>query len=571
MTMLKRMTGTVLLILALLLAVARARPTAQAPPGRRRASRGEARPRSAGSRGRRARARGPSSSSEVPAARLQAAEGGRVPDDAVERPGRLHRGRPRDPVVRCRAADAGRRRRRRLRRPRSRGMDDQRGVDSPQRPGGGGGGGAQSFLEPKDKLGLQAICGSVMRVGRHDVDDRRPDQRADGVPGRQRVADRAVDPHAPRGRGAEDLAGHPATTRRFPEDRLRREKDSDGAAGSATGTAISRASRRATWAKLMYGEDSPIAAEVTEATINSITRDDLVAWHKKYLGRQQRHPGGGRRLQEGRDAAEARGDVRQVAPAETRRCRTYPKVDGRRRRPGVYMVQPHGATPNQGVIRIGTLGLTQDDPDYAAVDLMNYTLGGGSFSSRITQVVRNDNGLAYSASSAARRGPALPGDVRRHSARPRTRPWSSPRSSCMNEIERMRGGDVTEKDLRVREDGARSNAFPSMFSTVFGNIGRLRAGSSSTAGRRTTTTRYLRPLREGDGGRHQAGRAEVPAARQDGRSWSPATSTSARPARTSRCRTRATIDAMAAKYGGRTIDGLAKKFGDGTVHVVTLK
>jgi hypothetical protein len=31
------------------------------------------------------------------------------------------------------------------------------------------------------------------------------------------------------------------------------------------------------------------------------------------------------------------------------------------------------------------------------------------------------------------------------------------------------------------------------------------------------------------------------------------------------------IDAMAAKYGGRTIDGLAKKFGDGTVHVVTLK
>jgi hypothetical protein len=33
----------------------------------------------------------------------------------------------------------------------------------------------------------------------------------------------------------------------------------------------------------------------------------------------------------------------------------------------------------------------------------------------------------------------------------------------------------------------------------------------------------------------------------------------------------ATIDAMAAKFGGRTIDGLAKKYGDGTVHVVTLK
>jgi hypothetical protein len=33
----------------------------------------------------------------------------------------------------------------------------------------------------------------------------------------------------------------------------------------------------------------------------------------------------------------------------------------------------------------------------------------------------------------------------------------------------------------------------------------------------------------------------------------------------------ATIDAMAAKFGGRTIDGLARKYGDGTVHVVTLK
>jgi len=32
-----------------------------------------------------------------------------------------------------------------------------------------------------------------------------------------------------------------------------------------------------------------------------------------------------------------------------------------------------------------------------------------------------------------------------------------------------------------------------------------------------------------------------------------------------------TIDAMAARFGGRTIDGLAKKYGDGTVHVVTLK
>jgi len=33
----------------------------------------------------------------------------------------------------------------------------------------------------------------------------------------------------------------------------------------------------------------------------------------------------------------------------------------------------------------------------------------------------------------------------------------------------------------------------------------------------------------------------------------------------------ATIDAMAAKFGGRPIDGLAKKYGDGTIHIVKLK
>src|SRR5512135_1556190 len=45
-----------------------------------------------------------------------------------------------------------------------RGMEDE-AVFSPQRPGGGGGGGARSFLEPPDKLGLQNVCGSVMRSG----------------------------------------------------------------------------------------------------------------------------------------------------------------------------------------------------------------------------------------------------------------------------------------------------------------------------------------------------------------------------------------------------------------------
>jgi zinc protease len=145
----------------------------------------------------------------------------------------------------------------------------------------------------------------------------------------------------------------------------------------------------------------------------------------------------------------------------------YPKVE-QAARAGVYMVQPQGATPNQGIIRIGHVGLTRDDPDYPAVDLMNYTLGGGSFSSRITQIVRNDNGLAYSTSSSFSPEIHYPG-VFSAFCQTKNSTVVFAAQLMMNEIERMRAGDVTEKDLRFAKT-ARVNAFPSMFSTAFGNI-----------------------------------------------------------------------------------------------------
>ena len=40
--------------------------------------------------------------------------------------------------------------------------------DWPQR-GGGGAGGGRSFLEPPGKLGVQALTGSIVALGRHDV------------------------------------------------------------------------------------------------------------------------------------------------------------------------------------------------------------------------------------------------------------------------------------------------------------------------------------------------------------------------------------------------------------------
>jgi len=49
----------------------------------------------------------------------------------------------------------------------------------------------------------------------------------------------------------------------------------------------------------------------------------------------------------------------------------------------------------QANIIIGHAGIRRENPDYYAVSVMNYILGGGGFSSRLMQTVRDEMGLAY--------------------------------------------------------------------------------------------------------------------------------------------------------------------------------
>ena len=253
--------------------------------------------------------------------------------DALERARRLHRRGPRDSLVRSHAAVAGHRRRRRTV-GRGRGAD---GYDWPQR-GGGGGGGSRSFLEPPDKLGVQALTGAIVRAGGTTSDDRRADQRADGLPGRHR------DRHEPGPSTSRhvdeglkiwmDLLNNPA----FPEDRLQREKQGmlpahpepqpehqHGRQPHVPAPDLRR--RLADRGRADRGHDQRHHARRPRGVAQEV------------LGRQQRHPRRGGRLQEGRDAAEARGHLRQVAHG-----REGGTADGRRpsrrRRPASTWCSP---------------------------------------------------------------------------------------------------------------------------------------------------------------------------------------------------------------------------------------
>jgi zinc protease len=49
----------------------------------------------------------------------------------------------------------------------------------------------------------------------------------------------------------------------------------------------------------------------------------------------------------------------------------------------------------QATIELGHLGVSRDNPDYYALSVMNYILGGGGFSSRLMLNIREEKGLVY--------------------------------------------------------------------------------------------------------------------------------------------------------------------------------
>ena len=168
--------------------------------------------------------------------------------------------------------------------------------------------------------------------------------------------------------------------------------------------------------KLLYGPTHPLARESSIETIRRITREDVLAFHKRYL-----HPNGiilgvTGDFERGPMLAAltevfgdwTKGDVPEIV---------YPKRDEREdarnaterpvapsARADQRIVRFIGKTTSQAHLRVGHLTLKEQDPDYPALALLNDILGGGSFRSRLFQDVRTRLGLAYSVGSTLRAG-----------------------------------------------------------------------------------------------------------------------------------------------------------------------
>lgn len=141
--------------------------------------------------------------------------------------------------------------------------------------------------------------------------------------------------------------------------------------------------------KLGYGTDSPYARQEEYATIASITRDDLLAFHKKTV-----HPNNIILSFFGDfDSAKVEKKLRDTFGKWQRGPQvTKPAVSVSGAKPGIYFVAKDDVT--QANIGMVHTGIERNNPDYPALQVMNEIFSGG-FSGRLMQSLRSQRGLTY--------------------------------------------------------------------------------------------------------------------------------------------------------------------------------
>ena len=134
-----------------------------------------------------------------------------------------------------------------------------------------------------------------------------------------------------------------------------------------------------------YGRD----ADGTKETVNGFTADDFRRAHARLLTRSNAFVaivGAIAPERAGRMVDRILEGLPEGAPYEK-------TIAGNTPPPGVHVVEL--AVP-QSVAVFGHVGLPRSDPDFIPAYVMNYILGGGGFTSRLTEEVREKRGLAYS-------------------------------------------------------------------------------------------------------------------------------------------------------------------------------
>jgi predicted Zn-dependent peptidase len=325
---------------------------------------------------------------------------------------------------------------------------------------------AGTYLDPAGKEGLASLAGSQMRAGGTTSKTAEQfDEAADFLAANINSLVAATQGNASVNVLAKDLdAGlglyfdmlrNPA----FQEDRLKLAK-SQLVQGMERRNDRTDAIEDREWNRLLRGAEHFSAKQPTKTSVESITREDLLAFHRRYY-----HPGNlilavsgdfnTKEMIQKLEAGMKGWPVSKEAAPEIPKPTHAPAG-------GVYAV--HKADVNQGRVVVGHLGSMRDNPDSYALTIMNDILGGGGFTSRITSRVRSDEGLAYSAGSGYGFGVYYPG-VFRAGFQSKSATTAQALDIVLEEINRMRTTKVSAEELETARNYA-IESFPSFFSTA---------------------------------------------------------------------------------------------------------
>ncbi len=200
-----------------------------------------------------------------------------------------------------------------------------------------------------------------------------------------------------------DELRHPS----FPPDQLERLRAQilsgiEDARQDTGGTGGAGAQAEIAFTQAIYPKGHPFwtpTLDESAAAIKSLTRDDLLSFYRTYYRPDT-------------TVLVVVGDVntadvvRQVTDAFggwVRPTTPVPSLEiadvGTPAKAPAPIVIPLADAPQTSILFGYNGGLTQTSPDYYAAQIMNYTLGGDTFGSRLGKTIRDQNGLAYSVSS----------------------------------------------------------------------------------------------------------------------------------------------------------------------------
>jgi len=150
----------------------------------------------------------------------------------------------------------------------------------------------------------------------------------------------------------------------------------------------------------VYGAGHPLGRRATPKSLAAVVRQDLVDFHKKYFAPNNMLIGVSGDL----SASEAKSLLQSVFGAWKKKDVRFPAVPALAENADGTVYYAYKDTP-QGNMFLGHLGSRRLSPDEPALEIMNYVLGGGTFSARLMKELRSNRGLTYGIYGGVESGP----------------------------------------------------------------------------------------------------------------------------------------------------------------------